>query len=185
MSDDLRQKAEARYAEAREKVSEAISSGRAAADEALKSAKTHANEAISTARTKADEAYTAAKAKAGDAAAKTRAGAQRASRATSEGIKTSPIAAVAGGLAIGAIVAALLPRTQREDQALGKTGKRVRTTAGQAAKAAKDAGQKKLDALGVNGEAARDQVRDLLKKVGEAAGTAGTAAANAVKSKKK
>lgn len=170
MSDNLRQKAEARYAEAREKVTEAVNSGRAAADEALKNARARADEAYASARTKASEAATSA-----------RINAKRAASKTSEGIKTNPIAAVAGGLAIGAIVAALVPRTKREDETLGKTGKKLRDTAGKAAKAARDAGQSKLDSLGVNSEAARGQVKELLKKVGEAAGTAGTAAADTVR----
>lgn len=174
MSDDLRKKAEARYVEAREKVSDAIATGRARADEAMKTAKVSAAEAARQARERAAEAAEAA-----------RQGARRAAKKSSEGLESNPFAALAGGLAVGAILGALIPRTMREDKLLGKTGKTLRSTANKAAQAARDAGKEQLDALGVNADTARAQVQDLVRKVGRAAGTAAEAATEAVRRKAK
>jgi hypothetical protein len=104
---------------------------------------------------------------------------------TAGGIEKNPFAALAGGLAIGAVLAALVPRTKREDAVMGKTGKMLREQASKAAKAARDAGQDQLEALGVNADAARAQVQDLVRKVGQAASSAGSAAAEAVRRKTK
>lgn len=97
------------------------------------------------------------------------------------GLEQNPIAAVAGGLAIGVIAAAILPRTAKEDAYLGATGKRIRSTAKAAAQAAQEAGKKELDGLGVNSDTARQEVKSLLGKVGVAARTAGTAAVGSVR----
>jgi ElaB/YqjD/DUF883 family membrane-anchored ribosome-binding protein len=172
MSNDLRKKAEARYSEARAKVSDAVSTGRTKADEAIK-----------TARVKADDALTTAKEKAGKAAEATRTSAKVAATKTSDSIQANPLIALGGGLALGAIVAALLPKSEKEDALLGKAGKTLRDTASNAAEAARSAGKGQLDNLGINADAAKDQVRSLVEKLGEAVKTAGSAAADSVRKK--
>jgi ElaB/YqjD/DUF883 family membrane-anchored ribosome-binding protein len=102
---------------------------------------------------------------------------------TSESLEKNPIAALVGGLAIGAIAAALLPKTKRESELLGKTSNKLRSTASTAAKAARDAGKEQLEALGLNGNAVRDQLRGVIEKVGQAASTASKAATDAVRKK--
>ena len=73
-----------------------------------------------------------------------------------------PVAAVVGGFAIGALLAALLPRTEREEKLLGKTGRRLTV-------AARDAAQRGLDA----GKEQIEQIRSkTAQKVGEAVGDA-------------
>jgi hypothetical protein len=104
-------------------------------------------------------------------------------RATGESLEKNPIAALVGGLALGAIAAALLPKTKRESDMLGKASSKVRTTASSAAKAARDAGKDQLDALGLNSSAARDQLRGVIEKIGQAASTASKAATDAVRKK--
>ena len=74
---------------------------------------------------------------------------------TVDGIDANPVAAVIGGLALGAVVGALLPRSEREQALLGSTGKRVTDTARQAFVAAKDAGKSQLDEIGVSPEGLR------------------------------
>lgn len=106
-----------------------------------------------------------------------------AKKTTSEGLEKNPIAALVGGLAIGAIAAALLPKTRRETEMLGKASNKVRSTAATAAKAARDAGKEQLNALGLNSAAARDQLRSVIEKVGQAASTASKAATDAVRKK--
>ena len=44
---------------------------------------------------------------------------------TGDGIDKNPLAIVLGGIALGAIVGALLPRTERETKLMGKTGKKL------------------------------------------------------------
>src|SRR5688572_4118714 len=68
-----------------------------------------ARQAFESARERTAAAYATARERAGSAY-------ETAGRKTSQGIDSNPVAAVVGGLAIGALVAALLPRTSREDE---------------------------------------------------------------------
>ncbi len=105
----------------------------------------------------------------------------RAKRNTAEGVDSNPGLALLGGLAVGALLAAVLPKTRRETQALGDIGRRINTTAKDAARAAKDAGREKLDELGYTGEAAKKKLSELASGAGEAVRTSATAAAQRVK----
>ncbi|WP_106639273.1 hypothetical protein [Allosphingosinicella vermicomposti] len=104
--------------------------------------------AADNARNRASDAYRAARERTGSAYSSARSRASSATQRTSDAISANPVAAVVGGLAIGAVVAALLPKTQREVQALGATGARLTDKAREAAKSATDAGREKLDELG-------------------------------------
>lgn len=116
-------------------------------------------------KTKADDAVRAAKDKATDTA-----------KLTAEKVEGNPLIALVGGLTLGAIAAALLPRTKQEDNMLGKVGTTIRGTATKAASAARDAGKDQLNSLGVTPDAAKDQFRDIIKKIGQAASSATSAA---------
>jgi ElaB/YqjD/DUF883 family membrane-anchored ribosome-binding protein len=140
-------------------------------------------DAYSKGKTKAEAAVETSKVKASKAAQATKASAQKAKTATVEGVDRNPLAALVGGLALGALAAALLPRTQREDKLVGKAGKSVREKASSAAKTARSTAMETLDTLGVNADAAKDQIRDLAAKLGEAATTAGKSAAASVKNR--
>jgi hypothetical protein len=102
---------------------------------------------------------------------------------TGGGIDKNPLAIVLGGIAIGAIVGALLPRTERETKVLGKTGKKLNKKARKIAEAAKVAGMSQVDTLGLNGEAMRAQFRKLVSKAALAVKAAGQAATEAAKEK--
>jgi ElaB/YqjD/DUF883 family membrane-anchored ribosome-binding protein len=136
-------------------------------------------------KSKAETAVDAGKARATKAAKATQANARKAQTATAEGINRNPLAAVAGGLALGIIAAALLPHTKREDKLVGKVGKNVRAKASDAAKTARTTAMETLDSLGVNAASARGQFRDLASKLGEVASTAGKSAADAVRNSQK
>jgi hypothetical protein len=131
---------------------------------------------MSDIRSKADEALTTAKTKAIHAKDAAKDSAGKAAKQAVETVESNPIVALVGGLAIGAIAAALLPRTAREDKTLGGIGTTVRNTASNAVKAAKTAGMGQLDTLGITTGAAKDQFRDIVKKIGQAAATASSAA---------
>ena len=93
--------------------------------------------------------------------------------------EANPLAVVAGGIAIGLAVGALLPRSRRERELLGPVGKRLTGAAAGAAEAARDAAKAELSALPLSKQAARAQVDKLLDQVGKALSSAGDAALKA------
>ena len=109
--------------------------------------------------------------------------ARQAKAKTIESVDKSPLAIILGGIAIGAIVGALLPRTERETKVLGKAGKKLNKKARKIAEAAKVAGMSQVDTLGLNGEAMRAQFRELVSKAALAVKAAGQAATEAAKEK--
>jgi ElaB/YqjD/DUF883 family membrane-anchored ribosome-binding protein len=134
-------------------------------------------------RDKAQKAAERARARAEEAARAARDTGRKARASASQGLERNPLAAIASGLALGAIVASLLPRTAREDALVGDVGRKARAKVKHAAKAARNQAKAELDELGLNVEAARDQVRELVRKAGKAAVSAGNAAADTVRRK--
>ncbi len=106
-----------------------------------------------------------------------------AARRTADTIEGNPLSVLVGGLAVGVLAGALLPKTEREDELLKPVGKRITQGAGLAVKAARDAGLSELAAAGISREAAREQVKKLMDSVAGAAKTAGDAAAKAARAR--
>lgn len=129
---------------------------------------------IDHAKDAAANAYDTARTKASDAA-----------HTTAETFEANPLGVLVGGLAVGALVAALLPRSRRETELLASVGRKVNAAATAALDAAKDAGRAELDQLGLTPNAARDQAKSVFQGVLKAVGTAGTAAAQAGKDRVK
>ena len=100
-----------------------------------------------------------------------------------DGIDGSPLLALGGGIALGALIAALLPKTSAEDRLMGPLGGRINDGARAAASAAKDAGREKLAELNITRDAGKGAVKSLLDGIGEAARTSGQAAVGAVRNK--
>ena len=100
-----------------------------------------------------------------------------------EGVDGSPLLALGGGLALGALIAALLPKTSTEDRLLGSVGGRITDTARNAADAAKEAGREKLAELNITREAGKGAMQSLIDGIGEAARTSGKAAVEAARNK--
>jgi hypothetical protein len=132
-------------------------------------------------RTKAADTYATARERTSSALGTARQGASRARQTTSQKIETTPELALIGGLALGAIAAALLPKSRKEEELLGTYGKQINDRAREAARAAKEAGRDKLDELGLNKEAAKQKLSEVAKQAGEAVKTTATAAAQAAK----
>ncbi len=131
----------------------------AAARHAFESAREKTAAAYASARERAESAY------------------ETAGRKTSQSIDSNPVAAVVGGLALGAIVAALLPRTGREDELLGTVGRKINDSAREAANAAKEAGKGQLDELGLNRDGLQSKLNKLTDRaVGAVKSSAGAAA---------
>ncbi|HEY4070384.1 MAG TPA: hypothetical protein VGM04_02380 [Sphingomicrobium sp.] len=93
----------------------------------------------------------------------------------------APLLALAGGIAAGALIAALLPRTDTETRALRPTARRVKGTAQSAFSAACDKGAKRLDELGISREKGEETIRSLLEGVADAAKASAQAALEAAR----
>jgi hypothetical protein len=94
-----------------------------------------------------------------------------------------PLLALAGGVVLGAVLAALLPRTRTEDKLLGKVGGKITDGARAATDAAKEAGREKLSELNITRDAGASAVQSLVDGLREAAKTSGEAALGAVRNK--
>ena len=114
-------------------------------------------------RQRAIEAYGSARTRAGDA------------------LDEAPLIAIAGGLAAGALIAALLPRTRTEARLVRPVAKRAKETARSAAQAAKEAGNARLSELGLTPDKGKDAVRSLIDGAREAARASAQAAASSVR----
>jgi ElaB/YqjD/DUF883 family membrane-anchored ribosome-binding protein len=150
---------------------------------AADSAKTKTARSSAAAREKASVAFEKSKDAAASGVEQSRQMARQAKAKTSDGIDNNPLAIVLGGIAIGAIVGALLPRTEREAKVLGKAGKKLNKKARKMAEAAKVAGMGQVNSLGLNGDAMRAQFRELVSKAAVAVKAAGQAATEAAKEK--
>lgn len=144
-------------------------------------AQTAAMEKMSAAKDAAADTVAVAKEKANELMGSARSSATQAKQRTADGIDASPVAALIGGLALGALAAAVLPRTRKEDEMFGEIGGRINDTARGAAQAAKDAGRDKLDELGINKDTAMDKAKELAQSVSGVVKESATAAASSVK----
>ena len=91
---------------------------------------------IEAARARTASAYEAARNRASDA-----------TRRANEQLSVYPLSAVVGGFLLGALVGAMLPRTERETRLIGKAGRRVAGAAKDAAQRGIDAGREQFDQL--------------------------------------
>ena len=98
--------------------------------------KGRAASALEAARERTASAYEAARNRASDA-----------TRKANEQLSVYPISAVVGGFLLGALVGAMIPRTERETKLMGKAGRRVAGAAKDAAQRGLDAGREQLDQL--------------------------------------
>jgi ElaB/YqjD/DUF883 family membrane-anchored ribosome-binding protein len=115
-------------------------------------------ETYGNARERAVDAYDSARERASQAGAK-----------AGDQIDQAPLIALAGGLAAGALLAALLPRTSREDKLLGAVGGKITGSARAAVGAAKDAGRDKLNELNLTRDAGASALEKIIKGVSDAA----------------
>ena len=93
----------------------------------------------------------------------------------------APLLALAGGLAAGALIAALLPRTDAESRLVRPTARRVKDSARAAFVAARDTGTQRLDELGISREKGEATFRSLLDGLTDAARLSAKAAADAAR----
>ncbi len=123
------------------------------------------NEDYGSARQRAIEAYDNAREKAVDT------------------LGEAPLIALAGGIAAGALIAALLPRTRTEAQLVQPTARRIRQSAKAAYRAAKDTGSDRLNELGLTKEKGEQTIQSLFQGLTDAARSSGQAALDAARNK--
>ena len=122
--------------------------GTGTSDEGLtERARSAASSAYSTTREKTSALYGSARERASGAVSTSR-----------DTIESNPVVAIAGGLALGAILGAVLPASRREQELLGDVGSRVNDAAKGVATTAVEAGRSQVDEL----------KNSALQKVGEA-----------------
>lgn len=131
------------------------------------------NSFADTARQRAIEAYDSA-----------RDGVADAGRKAAGTLSEAPLIALAGVAAAGALIAALLPRTRAETEALRPTVRRVRKTAKAAIDAARETGSGRLNELGITRDKGEDTIRSLFEGVTDAAKASGQAALDAAKNQR-
>ena len=68
-------------------------------------------------------------------------------RQVTDQLSVYPVGAVVGGLAVGALLAFLLPRTERENRLLGATGRKLAGAAREAAQKGLDAGRERASSF--------------------------------------
>jgi len=108
---------------------------------------------------------------------------ENAGRRAADGLSEAPFIALAGGIAAGALIAALLPRTQAETRAVRPTARRLRESAKAAADAARETGSQQLQELGITREKGEETLRSLFQGVSEAAKASAQSAFDAAKSR--
>lgn len=108
---------------------------------------------------------------------------ESAGRRAGNSLSEAPLIALAGGIAAGALIAALLPRTSAETKLIRPTARRVKDTARAAYKAARDTGSDKLNELGLNRQKGEETIRSLLDGVREAAKASSQAAYDTARNK--
>ncbi|MGE5152230.1 MAG: hypothetical protein ACM3II_19090 [Rhodospirillaceae bacterium] len=99
----------------------------------------------------------------------------------SDALGQAPLLALAGGLAAGALIAALLPRTDAETRLVRPTAKRVRKTASAAFDAGRDTGSQRLDEMGLNRQKGEQTIRKLLDDLTDIAKDSANAALKAAR----
>jgi hypothetical protein len=100
-----------------------------------------------------------------------------AARRTAASLDSNPLGIVVGGLALGVVAGALLPRSDKERELLAPVGAKLGEKARGAINAAKEVGKTELENRGISRDAARDQVKNLFDGVVQALSAAGAAAA--------
>lgn len=106
-----------------------------------------------------------------------------AAKRTADALESNPLAIVAGGIAIGALAGALIPRSAKEKELLAPVGRNLNERARGALQAAREAGNSELQNAGLSKDAAKDQVKSLFQGIAKAATSAGSAAAKGAANK--
>jgi hypothetical protein len=86
-----------------------------------------------------------------------------------DSLTESPIALLAGGIALGVLIGVLLPRHSKERELLDPVGRKLADKASATVKAAREAGQAEIESLLPDKDATKERVSKLIENVLEAA----------------
>lgn len=131
---------------------------------------------VTTAKPPRPTPRTGSKSRVSSAAAKGRDAANDVGDRILDGVEANPLAVLAGGIAVGLVAGALLPKTEVEGRYLGPIGAKLNDSARSAALAARDAGTAELTAVGLSKVGASQQVGKMIEGLGKALHSAGDAA---------
>ena len=98
-------------------------------------------------------------------------------------LNQAPLIALAGGIAAGALIAALLPRTDAETRAVRPTARRIKNGAAAAAKAARDTSKERFTELGFSRQEGEDTRTRFLQGLKDTARASADAALDASRNK--
>ena len=101
----------------------------------------------------------------------------------SDTLGQSPLLALAGGIAAGALIAALLPRTEAETRLVRPTARRVKDSAKAAIEAARATSRQRFQDLGITREKGEETLNSLLDGLKDTARASADAALEAVRNK--
>jgi len=132
-------------------------------------------------RDRADDALDSARERAITAYDSARDGAAAAGRKASNQLGEAPLAVIVGGIAAGAILAALLPSSRRERELLGPVTDSLKDKASAAVNAAKDAGTARLSELGLTRDAGGEAIKSIIDGATDALKASAKAAATKVR----
>lgn len=148
--------------------------------ESAEKAKDAVRSTYETTRARAGETYDRAAAKTGEFYASARDRTSAAGHRAADAVEHNPITALIGGLGIGMLLGAILPRTRKEDELIGPYGSQITGRAREAANAAKEVGREKLDEYGFK-QTAKDTAQKVMNDAKMVASEAASAAAKKAK----
>ena len=134
-----------------------------------------------TLRDRADDVLDSARERAITAYDSARDGTASVSRMASDQLGEAPLAVIVGGIAAGAILAALLPTSRRERELLGPVTDSLKDKAAAAVSAAKDAGNARLGELGLTRDAGGEAIKSIFDGATDALRASAKAAATKVR----
>ena len=132
-------------------------------------------------RDQAEDALDGARERAITAYDSARDGAAAAGKKASDQLAEAPLAVLAGGIAAGAILAALLPTSKQEKKLLAPVTDNIKDRASAAVEAAKAAGQARLGELGLTRDAGGEAFRSIVDGATDALKASAKAAATTVR----
>ncbi len=100
-----------------------------------------------------------------------------------ETLGKAPLLALVGGLAAGALIAALLPRTRSETRLVRPYARRARDGASAAVEAARKTSRQRFEELGFNREKGKETLNNFLQGLKDTARASADAAAEAAREK--
>ena len=107
-----------------------------------------------------------------------------AGRRATNTLAEAPLIALAGGIAAGALIAALLPRTSAEERLVRPTARRLRQSATAAVDAARETSKERFSDLGFSREKGQETLDNFLQGLKDTARASADAAVEAARNKR-